>query len=217
MYFVSSLMLFLFCFVSGGTVVPHVTTKSLFVELPELSREANSLIRLSREIEQDRVVSVAEEHRRAKEVVKLVDKFLTKANKREDSPLQKNQLLTFDFVFPLFSKLQLRGEYIGMFVNCPAVFSPVVYDEYAAVPFLGEGEVAGRSFIELGCGVGYNAIRAKRMGARLVEATDISTDAVECAKKNVAFANLEGQVLFRLLLNHLILFLHRSGCMSRIF
>jgi methylase of polypeptide subunit release factors len=74
------------------------------------------------------------------------------------------------------------------------VFSPVIYDEFASIPFLGEGEVVGRSFLEVGCGVGYAAIRAKRMGATKVEATDISKPAVECAKKNVKFAKLEKEI-----------------------
>lgn len=108
----------------------------------------------------------------------LVHAFIN--NDTAKDPLSRNEELEFHFVFPMWQ----HQTFVDMYLNCPQVFSPAIYDSSSVVPFPSPSEIFGRSFIEMGSGIGYNAVRAKKLGATEVVASDVNREAVQCVQKN---------------------------------
>lgn len=161
---------------------------------PGMSPEAAHLVRLSA--------------RMASEIAHGVRQSLARLEKREQDlrlaflqwhlaqakadNLELNERLDFHFLFPMwdYTFSQDSGQPLGVFISCPQVFAPSLFDNNQAVPFPPPSSVRGKSFLEMGCGTGYNAVLAARYGASRVVAADFSPAAVSCAAKNAAFAGV---------------------------
>lgn len=93
------------------------------------------------------------------------------------------------------SDLKFTGERIvPQADNCEPTFADKMYQEHAARYLFAAQLVAGRSVLDIGCGVGYGSQLLAQRGAASVVAFDLSPEAIAHARVHYAHPNLRYEV-----------------------
>ncbi len=124
-------------------------------------------------------------------------------NQTGETDMQINPIITQQFVAEIrrqsengtrLIEFNMGGKNIKINIF-PNVFPPqAIHSISSKCVFETLGNLTGKLVADIGCGTGIESIVAALCGATHVDAVDISSNACDCARHNVAFNNLQNKI-----------------------